>query len=87
MSPKPKKKKRKVKPVSERKLMGDCEVGDVIRDSDGYVAEVTAWLAGGPFGRYRDGDGNEGEFVALDPAKPIAIVPPGQSPGEEGFKP
>lgn len=58
---------RKPIPVGKRKVVRDCQVGDVVQFCDGRTAVVTAWLNGGPMGRWHDEEGNEGELSSLGP--------------------
>jgi len=52
-------------PGHERSSLDDCEIGDLVEFDDGQRAVLTAHLAGAPFGRYLDENGESGEFCPL----------------------
>lgn len=56
------------KAIGKRKVVGDCDVGDLLLLADGRKVVVTTWLAGSPFGRELDDDSKEGELSPLDHA-------------------
>ena len=61
----------KVIPPHKRKVVSDCEPGDVVQFDDGSIATVTAWLNNGPMGRHHDENEKEGEFVPIEGSLPI----------------
>ena len=60
-----KRKKEKVVPIDRRRIVADCQVGDIIILRDGSKVIVTAWINGGPSGRAIDSNGCHGELMTL----------------------
>lgn len=73
-SGKEEKRKTKIVPVGKRRLVRDCEPGDVVLFADGRRAVVTAWLNGGSMGRWLDDADGEGEMTSLDSDAPIKRI-------------
>lgn len=66
--------KRKIVPIAKRKVMGDCEPGDVLELEDGKRLVMTARISGGTFGRFLDEDGREGEIAEFPTSLPISRI-------------
>ncbi len=61
------------KPIDKRRVIGDCEIGDLLVLPDDSLVVLTAWISGGPFGRDVV-EGVEGDIRALDPETYISRI-------------
>lgn len=57
--------RKTAKPIAHRKVVNDCDIGDVVRFEGGREAIVSCWICSAPYGRYFDGDGVSGDLVML----------------------
>ena len=57
-----------------RKVIGDCDFGDVMETDEGVRYILTADISGRPYGRLVFEDGTEGHFGPLDPSLPMRLV-------------
>jgi hypothetical protein len=73
VSPKP----RRVRPdplrPDQRTRTEHCAAGDVVVFADGRVARVTAFIAGGVFGRWLEGGRPVSELIEL-PSDPLRLL-------------
>lgn len=67
--------RKTAKAIKDRERVRDCDYGDRVRFvSDERVAALTAFIGGGPFGRFLDEDGIQGELEQLDPDARIVRI-------------
>lgn len=66
--------KRVPVPRHKRRILADCEPGDLVRLETGELFMVTARFNGGPGGRMVDSEGVEGELMPVSGALRMTLV-------------